>query len=155
MSNLHEDQIAKDIRGKRSKNSGAGFFKADAFNRIYAVEGKSSLDPDFVVTCGLLRMVVREAATRSKEPVLSLAYITGDPGYAKGLKIEHYCYLIRVNQGPKDTQYIEKLTVELDKPAVPKTYRFKTLDPRTGEWWRLIGPELARKRLGKRSARLS
>lgn len=154
MSDLHEDAVAADIHGKRSRNSGAGWLKSDVFNKLYAVEAKSSLDPDLVVDCGLLRLAVREGKTRGKIGVLSLAWIHGDPAYAKGLKLANYAYLVPVDNGPKGTEPIEKLVVEMDKPVVPKTYKFKIIDPRTGEWWRLLTPELAQKKLGKRSARL-
>jgi hypothetical protein len=155
MSDLHEATIAKDIRGLKSRNSGAGWQKADAYNKVYAVEGKSSLHALFQVDSGLLRAAVREAHTRGLIGVVSLAWIEGDPGYPKGLTITRYCYMIQVPTGPADEEYRRSLLVNLGRPIEPKTYRFRTGDPRTGEWWRLITPNLARKKLGTQSARLN
>ena len=155
MSDLHEDTIAKDIFGKRSKNSGAGWLKSDVYNKIYAVEGKSSLSEYFNFDVGMLRLAVREAGTRNLEGALSFAWIDGDPGYPKGLKIIQYCYMIRADKGPKGTKPIKSMLLNLGQEVQPQTYRFLTEDPRTGVWWRLITPDLARKKLGKRSARLS
>jgi len=155
MSDLHEAQIALDIHGKKSKNSGAGWLKSDVYNKVYAVEGKSSLSEYMQVNSGLLNLVAREARTRNLVGVLSLAWIRGDPGYPKGLTIENYCYVVRVDKGPKGTEPVKSLLVNLASPIEPQTFRFIGTGPRTGEWWRLITPALARKRLGSRSARLS
>jgi hypothetical protein len=155
MSDLHESMIEKDIGGKKSKNSGAGWLKADVFNKIYAVEGKSSLSEYFHFDVGMLRLAVREARTRNLEGALSFAWIEGDPGYPKGLEIVRYCYMIRVDKGPKGTEPIKSMLLNLGQEVQPQTYRFRVTDQRTGEWWRLLTPALARKKLGKQNARLS
>jgi len=155
MSDLHEAQIARDIGGKISKNSGAGWLKSDVYNAVYAVEGKSSLSEYFHFDVGMLELAVREARTRGLEGALSFAWIEGDPGYPKGLKIIRYCYMVRVDKGPKGTAPIRSMLLNLGREIQPQTYRFINKDPRTGEWWRLITPDLARRKLGKRNARLN
>jgi len=154
MSNLHEDQMALDIRGVRSKNSGAGFFKGDVFNKDWVIEGKSSLDPKMLVTVGLLNEAVREAKTRHKKPAIGLAYITGDPLVPRGLTLQKYCYMVPLDRGPTKAVPQKKILIDLSEPVEEKTYRFEITDPMVSEWWRVLKVETTRKRLGKPSSRL-
>lgn len=154
MSNRHEDQMALDIGGRRSKNSGAGILKGDVFNKDWVIEGKSSLEPVLVVTVGLLNEAVREARTRQKKPAIGLAYITGDPAIPRGLTIARHCYLIPKQDGPAALEPQKSVSLDLSKPVAEKTYRFEITDPMVSAWWKVIRAPTSKKILGRRSSRL-
>jgi len=146
MSNLHEAQIAEDIGGRVTKNSGAGLLKGDVFNNRWTVEAKSSMSPKIVISSGLLREAHYEALTRKKKPAISLAHLAGNIEIPRTMRIEKHCYLVPVNKGPKKA--IKKTTIDLSEELVERTYCFETQDPKVSKWWRLITPQTAKKKLG-------
>jgi len=146
ISDLHENEVAADIAGRRSLNSGAGVKKGDVSNQWWTVECKASLNKaKFKVTRGLLIKTANEAKTRDKTPALSFAKIAGNVRLPKSLRVVRMMYLVPVSPpSPALQSFVtrkddETVTIDLTDPYIRNANYFFKLSNKTGvfQWWSL------------------
>lgn len=150
LSDLHENEVAKDIDGRRSLNSGAGVKKGDVSNKWWTLECKATMQADGIlrVTTGLLLKTSREAKTRDKLPAISLAFIKGNLRVPKSLRVVVLVYLVPIDPpNPKNVDCIMdmgigSLMADLTDPETlcyGEPLKFCTKG-KTGvfQWWTLL-----------------